>query len=88
MGWGNWLNQCPYGLATRVEQDVQFSKGEIEVLAMIGVCLSRQKMVLLDEPLTGVDPLTASALWNVFLNHWKGPCLGAGIASTPVTACS
>ena len=72
IGWGDWLNQCPYGLATRLDQDVRFSKGEIEVLAMIGVCLSRQKMVLLDEPLTGVDSLTASALWNVFLNHWKG----------------
>lgn len=62
--------QLPEGLQTMVDEaGLRFSGGERHRLALARILLQDTPIVLLDEPTTGLDPITEQQLLETFLRH-------------------
>ena len=70
IGLKSLIESTQYGWASRVGIDVDLSRGQIQSLIMVGVCVSKQPIALLDEPLVSVDEVLLERIWNVFLKKW------------------
>ncbi len=47
------------------------SSGQLKSVAVARALISKPEVLFLDEPLSGVDPVTAQGILNVLHSHWK-----------------
>lgn len=70
VGLKEMVTQLPEGLQTMVDEaGLRFSGGERHRLALARILLQDTPIVLLDEPTTGLDPITEQQLLETFLRH-------------------
>lgn len=66
------INELPNGLYTNMEEAGQrFSGGERQRIALARILLKKPKIMILDEPTVGLDPITEQALLNTFFDDLK-----------------
>ena len=69
VGLGGLLNRLPKGLDTMVDEaGWRFSGGERHRIAIARVLLRKTPIVILDEPMVGLDPQTESALLSTIFD--------------------
>ena len=67
VGLKEMVAQLPEGLQTMVDEaGLRFSGGERHRLALARILLQDTPIVLLDEPTTGLDPITEQQLLETF----------------------
>ena len=72
VGLKEMVNQLPEGLQTMVDEaGLRFSGGERHRLALARILLQDTPIVLLDEPTTGLDPITEQQLLETFFEALK-----------------
>ncbi|WP_412523574.1 thiol reductant ABC exporter subunit CydC [Enterococcus sp. S23] len=72
VGLKEMIQELPEGLQTMVDEaGLRFSGGERHRLALARILLQDTPIVLLDEPTTGLDPITEQQLLNTFFETLK-----------------
>ncbi|KGX93741.1 ATP-binding protein [Pontibacillus halophilus JSM 076056 = DSM 19796] len=72
----DWIRTLPHGYHTNVQESgVRFSGGQRQRIALARVLLQDTPIVVLDEPMVGLDPVTERELMNELKAHLQGKTL-------------
>lgn len=75
-GLGSLIASLPHGIETRVrESGYRFSGGERQRIALARILLQDRPVVLLDEPMVGLDPLIERSLLHTIFSVLHGKTL-------------